>query len=121
MIGWRSRKPSGTVNLAAERGVEVEVYKRGDVQNAFRVVEARSREEIARAVARTVPGLAKYLPQKRKDWIGEDRRLSVFCAAALVLTHYHFDAMQFFDDLKQAGSCTNSSMNTAGARRSLAS
>jgi hypothetical protein len=90
------------VNLAAEQGVEVAVYRRCDVQDAFRIVEARTREEIAEAVARHVGSLRPYLPNKRKQWAGEDRRLSLFCASALVLTHYHFEATRLFDDMRKA-------------------
>ena len=89
-------------SLAADRGVEFHVYRKDEVQDAFRVVEARTRDEIAEAVSRHVTALAPYLPAKRKAWQGEDRALSRFCAAALVLTHYHFEANQFFDDLRKA-------------------
>ena len=90
------------VNLAADRGVELAVYSRADVRDAFRVVEARTRDEIAEAVTRHVPALAPYLAQKRKAWDSEDSRLSRLSAAALVLTHYHFEATQFLDDLRKA-------------------
>ncbi len=90
------------VNLAADRGAELAVYRRGEVQDAFRVVEARTREEIAEAVGRHVSALGPYLPGKRKAWMGEDRGLSRFCAAALVLTYYHFEATQFLDGLRDA-------------------
>ncbi len=87
--------------LAADRGLEFHVYRRQDVQDAFRVVEARTRDEIAEAVARHVSALAPYLPGKRKAWMGEDRGLSRFSAAALVLTYYHFEATQFLDELRK--------------------
>jgi hypothetical protein len=90
------------VNLAADRNLEVQVYRKGDVLDAFRTVGARSRHEIAEAVARHVGGLSHYLPGARKEWVGEDRRMSRFCAAALVLTHYHAEATQLFDDLRKA-------------------
>ncbi len=88
--------------LAADQQVEFHVYRRDEVQDAFRVVEARTRDEIAEAVARHVSALAPYLPDRRKAWEGEDRALSRFCAAALVLTHYHFEAYRLFDDLRKA-------------------
>ena len=91
------------VSLGADYGAEVRVYRRGEVRDAFQVVEARTRDEIAEAVARHVIGLAPYLPKKRQIWDGEDRRLSRFCAAALVLTYYHFEATQFLDDLRKTG------------------
>ena len=88
--------------LAAERDLEFHLYRKDEVQDAFRVVEARTRDEIAEAVTRHVPALAPYLPSKRKAWQGEDRALSRLSAAALVLTHYHFEAHQFFKDLRKA-------------------
>jgi len=90
------------VSLAADRGFEVVVYKRGEVQACFAPVAATSREEVAAAVARHVPVLAPRLPAKRKLWIGEDKRLSIFCAAALVLTHYQNGAAALLDDLRTA-------------------
>ena len=90
------------VNLAAEQGVEFFVYRRDEIHDAFRVVEARTRDEIAEAVTRHVSALQPYLPDKRKAWSGEDRRLSRLCAAALVLTHYHHEATRFLNDLRDA-------------------
>jgi Holliday junction resolvasome RuvABC endonuclease subunit len=90
------------VSLAAERGAEVEVYKRGDIEACFATVGARSREEIAEAVSRHLPALRAHLPKRRKQWDGEDKRLSVFCASALVLTHYHNGAAALLDDLRNA-------------------
>ena len=92
----------GIVNLAAEQGIEFAVYRRDEVQDAFRVVEARTREEIAEAVTRHVTALAPYLPERRKAWIGASPSQSRLSAAALVLTHYHFEATQLLDDLKRA-------------------
>jgi hypothetical protein len=42
------------------------------------------------------------LPDRRKIWDGEDRRLSVFSAAAVVLTHYQNGATAFLNDLRNA-------------------
>jgi len=46
--------------------------------------------------------LRAHLPNKRKLWIGEDKRLSVFGASAVVLTHYHNGAAALLDDLRNA-------------------
>lgn len=87
--------------LAADRGADVAVYTRGDIQSCFRTVGARSRQEIAEAVVRHVDALRHRLPSKRRPWDPEDRRMSLFCAAALVLTHYRFSAMLLLDDLSK--------------------
>jgi hypothetical protein len=51
-------------------------------------VGARSRQEIAEAVARSFD----RLPRPRRPWEGPHRRLAIFDAAAVVLTHYQLDA-----------------------------
>jgi Holliday junction resolvasome RuvABC endonuclease subunit len=90
------------VALAADQGSYVVVYSRKDIQSCFRHAGAQTRDEIAATVARHVPALRHRLPSKRKSWESEDKRLSIFCAAALVLTHYAFGANQLFEDLKDA-------------------
>ncbi len=90
------------VSLAAERGLEVVVYKRGDVHSAFATVGARTRDEIAEAVVRSQPALKVHFPGRRKTSDSEDKRLSIFCAAALVITHFHQGANRLFDALKDA-------------------
>lgn len=90
------------VALAAEHAAEMAVYSRQDVQRCFSVVEARSREEIAEAVARHLPALRPHLPPKRRPWDSEDKRLAVFTASALVLTHYQNGAAALLDDLRDA-------------------
>jgi len=90
------------VTLAADHGAELAVYTRGDVERTFAKIGARSREEIAAAVAQHLPALRPRLPSPRKPWIGEDKRLSVFCASALALTHYQNGAAALLDDLRNA-------------------
>lgn len=90
------------VSLATLQGIDVAVFTRGDVRSAFGSIGAKTRHEIAEAVARGVPALAHRLPEKRKVWNSEDKRMSIFASAALVLTHYHFGANRLFDDLRDA-------------------
>lgn len=87
--------------LAASRGIDCLVYSRRDVEMAFGPSGARTRHEIAAAVARHLPALA-VLPEKRKQWKAEHRRMSLFNAAALVLTHYRHQALFFLDHLNDA-------------------
>jgi Holliday junction resolvasome RuvABC endonuclease subunit len=86
--------------LASERGVTVESYTRGDVRACFAAVGARTRDQIAAAVASYLPVLRPRLPKPRRQWEGEDRRMALFCAAALALTHYQAGADQVFNDLR---------------------
>ena len=43
---------------------------------------------VAEAVAREIPVLAPRLPRKRKAWMSEDARQSLFDAAALALLYF---------------------------------
>jgi hypothetical protein len=90
------------VSEGAERGAYVDCLKRSDVQRAFEAVGASTRDEVAEAVARQIPTLRTHLPGRRKVWKSEDRRLAVFCAAALVLSHYQNGATALLDDLRNA-------------------
>ncbi len=87
------------VALAISRGVDVAVHAFGDVRQCFASVGARSRQEIAEAVARQLGALDHLLPQKRRPWEAESWRMPLFCAAALALTHYQRRALILLDDL----------------------
>jgi len=84
---------------ALNRGVETAHYPRRDVQAVFAPVGARSRHDIAVAVARQVPALTHRLPRKRSAWHGEDRRMALFNAAALAITHFQLDANRLLKEL----------------------
>ena len=90
------------IALAADRGIEVAVFRRGDVQSCFAHAGAKTRQEIAEAVARHTPMLSDRLPTKRRAWDREDLRMSLFSAAALVITHYALDANRLLDELRDA-------------------
>jgi Holliday junction resolvasome RuvABC endonuclease subunit len=95
------------VALASDRGVEVAIYSRGDVRACFASVGAGTRQEIAEAVARHVDSFRHLLPRKRRPWDDEDRRMAIFVAGALVLTHFQLEATRLLNDLA-------SSSNVAG-------
>ena len=98
--GYRlSKLYKALVSMAANRSIQVEVYTRGDIQACFANAGAATRQEIAEAVARTVTAFEHRKPKPRKAWQSEDRRMAMFCAAALVLTHYQRDASRLFEDL----------------------
>jgi hypothetical protein len=86
-------------NMAVNRGIEVAIYKRSDIQSCFASIGAKTRQEIAEAIARNIPAFGHQVPKARKAWQSEDRRMALFSAAALVLTHYQLGASQLFDDL----------------------
>ena len=87
-------------SLAVDRGISVAIYSRSDVQAAFAPVGARTRDEIAAAVARHMDALRHRIPTVRdKPWHCEDPRMALFSATALVLTHNQLGASSLFDSL----------------------
>lgn len=73
---------------ADDRGVETAVYSRAEIRDAFSEVGARTRREIAEAVARHFEAFRHRLPRPRRPWESEDARSALFAAAAVVLAHY---------------------------------
>lgn len=94
-----ARLRAGLVNLALQNEIEVSLLSRGDVQGCFANVGAKTRQEIAEAVARQVPALARRIPKPRRPWETENPRIAMFTAAALALTHYALGAKRFLDSL----------------------
>lgn len=84
------------------RDIEIASYRRADIQRCFATVGAQTNQEIAEAVAKQVPGVAHKLPRRRAAWTSEDRRQTLFWAAALVMTHFHDSGDQFLQGLKRA-------------------
>lgn len=74
--------------LAAVHGAEVAVYSFRDVRACYAHVGARSRHDIAEAIARQLDAISHLVPKRRKPWHGERARMSLFSAAALANTHY---------------------------------
>lgn len=73
--------------LAAEYGAEVRAYERGDIREALGLGERATRHEVAKVVADHIRAIRHRLPADRKSWESEDRRMALFWAAALALTH----------------------------------
>jgi len=53
----------------------------------FRQLNASTKYEIAQAVVNVLPELGWRLPEKRKSWQREQHRISIFEAAAAVITY----------------------------------
>ncbi len=85
--------------VARDRGMEIAVHTRGDTRACFATVGAQSRQEIAEAVARSFEVLRGRLPKPRRPWDAPCRRMALFDAAAVVLTHYQLGASRLFGDL----------------------
>lgn len=85
----RIARLGASVQRAADlRGVESAVYHRAQVREAFAETGAKTRRDIAEAVARHLEAFRHRLPPPRKPWDSEDAREALFAAAALVLTHH---------------------------------
>lgn len=89
-------------SLAGSLGLRFAAHEREAVQRAFEGVGARTREEIAGAVARHFSVLRSRLPKKRKRWESEDKRLAIFNAAAVVLASYENGAAALLDEMRNA-------------------
>jgi hypothetical protein len=73
--------------LCRSRNIDVYQYSLSEIQWRFGRVGARTRQEIAEAVVRELDVLSPRLPNPRKPWQSEPRRLAIFSAAAVALTH----------------------------------
>jgi hypothetical protein len=72
-------------DLAGERGINVVAVSRRKVQEAFADLGRPTRYAIAQAIALELPIFAPLMPPPRKIWNGEDRRMGLFDALALML------------------------------------
>ncbi|MCK9345040.1 MAG: hypothetical protein M0P64_02865 [Candidatus Pacebacteria bacterium] len=75
-------------HLAESEEVEVVRYSKEAIRSCFEPEGARTKYDIAKAIAREIPALAHRLPRLRKIWMSEDPRQSLFDAAALGVVFY---------------------------------
>lgn len=78
----------GLRHMAVASEMNVCLYDRAAIRLCFASVGARTKYEIAQAIARELPALSHRLPPLRKIWATEDARQSLFDAAALGLTYF---------------------------------
>jgi Holliday junction resolvasome RuvABC endonuclease subunit len=71
--------------LAATRKISIVGFSRLRVREVFAPVGARNKHQIASAIARQFPELARRLPPFRKCWMPEDPRTSIFDAVAFAI------------------------------------
>jgi Holliday junction resolvasome RuvABC endonuclease subunit len=74
--------------LCHNRNIDVHVYLQAEVQQNFSRAGATTRQEIAEAVAHRIDVLSPRLPHPRKPWQTEARRMVIFSAAAVAMTHF---------------------------------
>ena len=94
-----TRLYTAIASMASHRSIEVVVYTLGQIKVCFAQVGAITRQDIAEAVGRHIEAFRHAMPKPRKPWQSEDRRMAMFCATALVLTHYQLDATSRFNQL----------------------
>jgi hypothetical protein len=94
--------------LAGDMDAELVIYSRAQIQAYFTHLGPPTRYGVAQSVARHVPALASILPKPRQAWEPEQRKLSVFSAAAVALTHFHARSCELMKEigasLPEAGS-----------------
>jgi Holliday junction resolvasome RuvABC endonuclease subunit len=77
--------------IAAEaeaRGVRVVRHTHVDVRRVFATFGARTKDQIAGAVARMIPELIPTLPKPRKIWEPDHYAMAIFEAAALGIAYF---------------------------------
>ena len=75
-------------HLAVAEYIDLHRYKKTEVNDCFVLAGARTKREIAQAIALQIPAFAHRMPPFRKPWMSEDPRQSLFDAIALVLVFY---------------------------------
>jgi Holliday junction resolvasome RuvABC endonuclease subunit len=73
---------------AVRRHIRPRRVSRASVQQAFAPSGARTKYEIAQAIAIRFPELRPRVPPPRKPWMSEDARMSIFDAIAFALADY---------------------------------
>lgn len=89
-------------DLAANRGIDVAAYTRGDIAVCFATVGARTRQEIAEAIVRHNEIFRRYLTAPRRPWQDEQRGMQLFSAVALVVTHFRMDVSKLFEEFSES-------------------
>ncbi|MDQ3816146.1 MAG: hypothetical protein M3348_17545 [Acidobacteriota bacterium] len=77
------------LELAKRRGIQCYRCPRLAVIKVFSQAGARTKHQIAAAIATMFPELAPQLPPVRKPWMNENYRMSIFDAVAFALTFFH--------------------------------
>jgi hypothetical protein len=76
------------LHLAEAEYVDMHLCAKTEVQACFAEVGARTKYEIARAIATRIPAFSHRMPPLRRLWMDADPRQSLFDAAALGLTYF---------------------------------
>ena len=69
-------------NAAADYKIPTFAYSRDEVFSAFQSIGFLNKHTLAQLIAKHIPAFARHVPPPRKSWMSEDRRMSLFDAAA---------------------------------------
>lgn len=73
---------------AENRYIIVHRVTRSQIENSRILSGAKTRQEVAVAVAERLAALKPRLPKPRQIWVGERSAMRLFCAAACALTYF---------------------------------
>ncbi|HEY1707197.1 MAG TPA: hypothetical protein VGG10_02955 [Rhizomicrobium sp.] len=79
---------TAVIDHAQKRDIAVYRFSRIQISQCRHLHGARTREEVATAVAGRLAVLRPRLPRARPIWVGERAGMALFCAAACVLTYF---------------------------------
>lgn len=77
--------------FAKSQKIPVMKYSSCRIKEVFSFFDIRTKHQIAEKICEWLPELASRLPPKRKPWMSEDPRMSIFDAVALILTYYYLE------------------------------
>jgi Holliday junction resolvasome RuvABC endonuclease subunit len=89
------RLQSLITNHAEGQSLELHHLSRVQIRACFKATGAATRYEIAQAIAAHIHAFERRLPPPRQIWEAEDKRMSLFDAAALALTFYSQERNEF--------------------------
>jgi hypothetical protein len=81
---WARESAAAVEEFSREQGIEIVAVSRRQVQEDF-AATGKTKYHIAVAISRLFPELEPRLPRKRKAWMSEDERMSIFDAISLAL------------------------------------
>lgn len=80
-----------TEEFSISQKIQVVKYSRNRIQEVFSMFHAKTKYQISRKICEWLPEFSPRIPPKRKVWMSEDPRMSIFDAASLVLTYYYLE------------------------------
>lgn len=77
--------------LGDKKRILVASYSRAEIRKTFQPFGAKTKYDIAKLIAKWLPGFRFRLPPVRKIWKSEDYRMAMFDAASFALAHYYLE------------------------------